>query len=115
MNATTGEVAEQEAKGERHTAAYTSNWSPTLRLFSGLEDLHRGQVQEYARAAALVTAWIKTYPLATNKWGPFFEDISTADYSDTEINADTMAAYILQYPEWDRNMWPRLVGSLAGQ
>jgi hypothetical protein len=101
VNATTGKVAEQEVKGERHTAAYTSNWSPTLRLFSSLEDLHRGQ--EYGRTIALVTAWIKTYPLATNKWGPFFEDIPTANYSDTEINADTMAAYILEHPEWDRN------------
>jgi hypothetical protein len=32
--------------------------------------------------------------------GPFFEDIPTADYSDTEINADTLAAYILEHPDW---------------
>ena len=48
-------------------------------------------------------AWMKAYPIPSNKWGPFFEDIPTADYSDTEINADTMAAYILQHPEWDAN------------
>jgi hypothetical protein len=113
VNATTGQIAEQEAKGERHTAAYTSNWSPTLRLFSGLEDLHRGDVAQYAHTAALVKAWIKTYPLATNKWGPFFEDIETAAYSDTEINADTMASYILEHPDWDRNVVAQAGGILG--
>jgi hypothetical protein len=39
--------------------------------------------------------------MKNNKWGPFFEDIPTADYSDTEINADTLAAYILEHPKWD--------------
>jgi hypothetical protein len=48
-----------------------------------------------------VTAWLKAYPLKTNKWGPFFEDVPTADWSDTEINADTLAGYILEHPEWD--------------
>jgi hypothetical protein len=41
--------------------------------------------------------------MATNKWGPFFEDISTGDWSDTEINADTMAQYILEHSSWDQN------------
>ena len=41
--------------------------------------------------------------MRTNKWGPFFEDIPTEDFSDTEINADTMAAYILEHPAWDAN------------
>ena len=55
----------------------------------------------YAKARDLVSAWLKTYPLKTNKWGPFFEDINTEDWSDTEINADTMARYILEHPAWD--------------
>jgi len=46
--------------------------------------------------------WLKAYPLHTNKWGPFFEDIPTADWSDTEINADTLAMYILEHKDqWD--------------
>src|SRR5262249_54238897 len=40
-----------------------------------------------------------------NKWGSFFED--QGGYSDTEINADTMAWYILEHPEWDPN-WKTL-------
>ena len=103
VNATTGEVAKQESKGKVYTAAYTSNWSPSLRLFSALEDLRQGNVAAYRRTAAVVTAWLKAYPIVTNKWGPFFEDIDTASYSDTEINADTMAAYILEHPGWDRD------------
>ena len=39
--------------------------------------------------------------MKTNKWGPFFEDISTETFSNTEINADTMARYILEHPSWD--------------
>jgi hypothetical protein len=103
VNAATGEVAKQESKGTTYTAAYTSNWSPTLRLFSALEDLHRGNVEAYRRTATMATTWLKAYPVVTNKWGPFFEDIDTANYSDTEINADTMAAYILEQPGWDPN------------
>ncbi|MHB1939132.1 MAG: hypothetical protein ACYCOR_21575 [Acidobacteriaceae bacterium] len=105
VNAVTGKVSEQIASnspnGTMYTAAYTSNWTPTLTLFSDLESLHQGQVRKYQDAARLVNTWLKTYLLATgtNKWGPFFEDVST--YSDTEINADTMAAYLLNHPECD--------------
>jgi hypothetical protein len=101
VNATTGEVATEKKDGKVFTANYTSNWSPTLRLFSGLEELHAGHPDAYSRAAKLVTTWIKTYPVKSNKWGPFFEDINTAAYSDTEINADTMAFYILEHPDWE--------------
>jgi hypothetical protein len=48
-----------------------------------------------------LTTWLKAYPMKTNKWGPFFEDVT--EYSDTEINADTMAWYLLEHPQWDSN------------
>ena len=35
------------------------------------------------------------------KWGPFFEDVPTGMWSETEINADTMARYILDNPGFD--------------
>ena len=101
VNAVTGTIAQQEYKGKLYTASYTSNWSPTLQLFSGLGELKKGNVSEYRRAAGLVIEWVKKYPLVTNEWGPFFEDVG--EYSDTEINADTMAAYILEHPTWDLN------------
>jgi len=42
-------------------------------------------------------------PVADEQVGTFLRDIPTEDYSDTEINADTMAAYILEHPAWDAN------------
>jgi hypothetical protein len=103
VNAETGKVSERIAADPRdgtlYIAEYTSNWTPTLTLFNDLESLREGQVQKYRDTARTVLAWLKTYPIATNKWGPFFEDVSI--YSDTEINADTLAAYLLNHPEED--------------
>ncbi len=89
VNATTGQV----------TDPYTANMTGVLRLFDGLINMNQGNVQAYTTARSRISSWIKTYPLVNNKWGPFFEDI---DYdSETEINADTMAWYILEHPEWN--------------
>lgn len=102
VNAHTGQVHQATTKAGKHlSASYTTNWSPTLRLFDGLIALHHGNLSEYSKSARTVQAWLKAYPLRTNKWGPFFEDIPTADYSDTETNADTLAMWILEHPEWD--------------
>ncbi len=103
VNAATGKPAEETRNGKLFTAGYTSNWTPALRLFSDLQALRQGNTGGYRHTSAVVEAWLKKYALPTNKWGPFFEDVPTADYSDTEINADTMAAYILDHPEWDRD------------
>ncbi len=80
---------------------YTTNWSGAMRLFDELIRLDEGRVSAYAAARDAVSAWLKKYPMKNNKWGPFFEDV--ADWSDTEINADTMAWYILEHPVWDPN------------
>jgi hypothetical protein len=101
VHAVTGEVHKQAKGGTTYAASYTTNYTGALRLFAGLIALRQGNTKEYERARKTVTDWLKGYPLKTNKWGPFFEDVSTADYSDTEINADTLAAYILEHPEWD--------------
>jgi hypothetical protein len=102
VHAQTGEVHQAKTKaGDPISAAYTSNWTPTLRLLEGLIQLKRGDVARYAKCARMVQDWLKAYPLKSNKWGPFFEDISTSDYSDTEINADTMGMWILEHPTWD--------------
>ena len=50
----------------------------------------------------MLVDWLKTWPLKNNKWGTFFEDIPTHDYSDTAINAGTLAWYILEkQTAWD--------------
>ena len=113
VNATTGEVHTVQAKGKTFRASYTTNWTGTLELFAALQDLKRGNRQAYAQAAAIATAWLKQYPLQTNKWGPFFEDIPTQDYSDTEINGDTMAMYMLNHPQFDTRSTELAAGILA--
>jgi hypothetical protein len=113
-NAQTGEIHKATTKsGQPIAASYTSNWSPSLRLFADLISLGHGNVEQYRRCYELTSNWLKKYPLQTNKWGPFFEDIETANYSDTEINADTMAFYILDHPEWDPQWKQQARGILA--
>lgn len=97
VHAATGTVHEGRA-------GYTSNWTGTLRLLDGLAALGDASAADYRRVAAAVREWMERYPVKTNKWGPFFEDIPTRDYSDTEVNADTFAAYLIehrdQFPAW---------------
>jgi hypothetical protein len=49
---------------------------------------------------------MKEYPLKTNKWGPFFEDIP--GWSDTQINAITFAQFMMNhqkyFPDWKKEV-----------
>jgi hypothetical protein len=82
-------------------SSYTTNWTGTLRLFRGLIDLGRGDAEAYQRAFDMALAWMKTVPVRTNKWGPFFEDVP--QWSDTQINAIPYATYLMEYPDDDPN------------
>jgi hypothetical protein len=86
-------------ESDKGTFAYTTNWTGALRLFGGLIAMGEGRTADYERARKLVAEWLKAYPLENQKWGPFFEDINI--YSDTQINAGTMALYLLEHPGWD--------------
>lgn len=112
VHALTGEVHRETKDGKTYSASYTSNWTGTLRLLDDLAALRRGNLAQYARARELVLAWLKRYPLKTNRWGPFFEDIPTSTPSDTEINSDTMAAWILEHPAWDAGWREQAKGAL---
>jgi hypothetical protein len=113
VNATTGEIHTVRQKGKVFRASYTTNWTGTLELFADLQALGHGNRTAYAKTAAMTTAWLKQYPLKTNKWGPFFEDIPTEHYSDTEINGDTMAMYLLDRPKFDARSTEMAAGILA--
>jgi hypothetical protein len=80
---------------EQLWAGYTANWTGALRLFDGLAALHQ-DTPAIRRARTLTWTWLQAYPLHTNNWGPFFEDI--VEYSNTAINADTMAAWLVDHP-----------------
>jgi len=101
VHAQTGEVHKVVKDGKTFAATYTSNYTGALLLFDDLIALDRGSAAKCAQTRDVVTAWLKAYPMKTNKWGPFFEDIPTENWSDTEINADTLARYILEHPTWD--------------
>ena len=91
---------------------YTANWTGTLRLFDGLASIgvKTGQI---ARARALTRNWLLHVPLVTNNWGPFFEDI--VETSNTAINADTMAQYLLDHPEVPERRGRRATDSRLGR
>jgi hypothetical protein len=96
-------------KGQTRIASYTTNFAPALLMFDQLIELKQGDVAAYKRAHKLLADWLKAWPLKNNKWGPFFEDIPTHDYSDTAINAGTLASYILEkQTAWDAN-WKQQV------
>jgi hypothetical protein len=82
-------------------SSYTASYTETLRLFDELIRLNPGYSASYSSARTTLTTWLKNYPMKTNDWGPFFEDIGS--YSNTEINAVEMARYILENPQWDAN------------
>ncbi len=113
VHALTGEVGRLESNaGDGTTAgrsAYTTNWAGTLELFEELLKLQRGYTDQYRRASGAFLAWMQEYPLKTNKWGPFFEDIP--GWSDTQINAVTFAQYMMahpaQFPAWKTDV-PRI-------
>ncbi len=94
VHASTGEVF--VSKNGRFD--YTTNWTGALRLFDDLVAMGKGRVGEYERARRLVGDWLKAHPVRSQRWGPFFEDINI--YSDTQINAGTLALYGLENPAW---------------
>ncbi|MCE1198053.1 MAG: hypothetical protein LWW85_03710 [Marinilabiliales bacterium] len=77
---------------------YTSNWTGTLRLYQELIRMKSENSTAYQNSFELISKWLQSYPLQNNRWGPFFEDIDS--WSDTQINAGTMASFILDNPDW---------------
>jgi hypothetical protein len=110
VNAFTGEVGQLRNNNVDGTvvgaSAYTSNWCPTLEMFEELAELDPQRAAEYRHAFDVLLAWMKTYPIANQRWGPFFEDVQ--GWSDTQINAVTCAQFIMEhrqlFPEWESDV-----------
>lgn len=102
VNAETGAVGIlKDGKRGDQKSSYTTNWTGTLQLFEALAELEGREVSQrqaaaYRRASRLIVDWMKKFPLRTNRWGPFFEDIP--GWSDTQINAATFASYMMDHP-----------------
>jgi hypothetical protein len=101
VHAITGEIGKlkhNEGTGVNVSqSSYTSNWAPTLELFLNLIQLKAPNSGQYQKAFDTILTWMKRYPMKTNKWGPFFEDIP--GWSDTQINAITFAQFIMNHRE----------------
>jgi hypothetical protein len=110
VNAKTGETGslfDNMGSGKKvRPALYTSNWTGTLMLFEELATIDRIKRDIYEKSFNTLLEWMKEYPLNTNKWGPFFEDIP--GWSDTQTNAISFAMFILQhrnlFPSWKENV-----------
>ncbi len=102
VNAITGEtgILKQNDK-TLQMSSYTTNWAPTLELYLNLIKLNAGNVNLYQKSFETILNWMKKYPLKTNKWGPFFEDVP--GWSDTQINAVTFAQFMMNHPEYFPN------------
>jgi len=107
VNARTGETGslfDNIGSGKKVSPAlYTSNWTGTMLLLKELEDLDPENKATYKKSFDIFLEWMKQYPLKTNKWGPFFEDIP--GWSDTQTNAISFAQFIMEhrnlFPEWE--------------
>ena len=102
VNAATGETGRLlnnsgDGKPDQ-LSSYTSNWSGTMELFLNLIDMQAGDTESYKKAFDKILEWMKKYPLQSNKWGPFFEDVP--GWSDTQINAVTFAQFIMNHPDY---------------
>ncbi len=110
VNARTGETGslfDNMGSGKRVEAAlYTANWTGTMMLFEELKKLDPVNSAKYEGAFGTMLDWMKSYPLRTKKWGPFFEDIP--GWSNTQTNAITFAMFILNhqdlFPEWKKDV-----------
>jgi hypothetical protein len=110
VNARTGEMGsflDNNMSGNTVSQAlYTSNWTGTLMLFKELIHTDGANKIQFGKSFTSILNWMKTYPLKTNKWGPFFEDIP--GWSDTQTNAITFAMFILQnpdlFPDWQKDV-----------
>ncbi len=103
VNAITGKIGEMTKVGsDKLSYPYTSNWVGTMDLFRNLVSLGNDTEGTYQHSFEILLNWMKQYPLETNKWGPFFEDVGA--WSNTQINAVTFARFILEnsalFPNW---------------
>ena len=87
-------------------ALYTANWTGTMMLFQEMQRFDATHAELYQKSFKTILDWMKEYPLKTNKWGPFFEDIP--GWSNTQTNAVTFAMFIMLnrdlFPGWENDV-----------
>jgi hypothetical protein len=94
VRAETGEVREE----------YGANVIGPIRLFDELNRLRLGDGQAYLRARQIAWDWMMRFPMRTNHWSGYFEDIPIMSSPDQNLNQYIpleTARYLLQRPELD--------------
>ena len=79
------------------SSTYTTNFRGTIELWLALNEMHTGNTLLYRKSLRLVVDWLKNYPLRTNKWGPFFDDLP--GWSDTQMNAVSTCSLMMEHPD----------------
>ncbi len=101
VNVYTGETGSLKSNSGDNSitghSSYTTDWPGTMTMFMELIKMKKGDTLEWQTAFHKLLTWMVEYPLKTNKWGPFFEDIP--GWSDTQINAVTFARFMMLHPE----------------
>lgn len=90
--------------GTRIREEYTANTIGPIRLFDELLRLKQGRQKSYARARNVAWRWLMTYPVQSQVWTQYFEDVQI--YPDYRTNRNQYSAletarYLLQHPEMD--------------
>lgn len=93
-------------KKKTRKSSYTTNYTGAMNLFAALKAMNKGKTDEYKKAFDITFQWMARFPAATNKWGPFFEDVPR--WSDTQINAITYAMFLMENtdlsPDWKKTV-----------
>lgn len=89
---------------------YTAHVIGPLRLFDELIRLEVGDVAAYRRARGLAWSWLMAFPMRTNLWSKYFEDVA-ARAPEANVNqyaAGETARYLLEHreldPDWEAHV-----------
>jgi hypothetical protein len=95
VSARDGEVREE----------YTANTIAPIKLFDELIRLGMGDSIGYERARQRAWAWLMEYPMRTNAWANYFEDVELSGGKNNvnQLVAVETARYLLQNPQRDPN------------
>ena len=80
---------------------YSANVIEPIMLFDELMRLGQGDVAGYQRVRDGAWDWFQKYPLATNTWVGYFEDVSPRMENMNQVIPLEFARYVLLHPEKD--------------
>ncbi len=80
---------------------YSANVVEPIELFDELIRLRQGDVSGYARVRSGAWDWLMKYPMKTNVWVGYFEDVPGSMEDMNNVIPLELARYVLLHPEKD--------------